>query len=119
MAIKAMEPITEELLADGLDPNTPVAVIYNAGARDQEIIRTTLAHLPHHGRESCTNKPGLILIGENSTYEYSLHTVPSRKTHPTYLLRSPSTTCSQPRTRLWRHTNCLPLIQLTPARLLS
>ena len=71
MAIKAMEPITDELLADGLDPNTPVAVIYNAGARDQEIIRTTLAHLPHHGREICTNKPGLILIGENSTYEYS------------------------------------------------
>ena len=71
MAIKAMEPITAELLADGLDPNTPVAVVYNAGARDQEIIRTTLTDLPQHGRESCTNKPGLILIGENSTYQYT------------------------------------------------
>lgn len=74
MAIKAMEPITDELLADGLDPSTPVAVVYNAGARDQEIIRTTLANLPRHGRENCTNKPGLILIGENSSYEYS-HTL--------------------------------------------
>ncbi len=71
MAIKAMEPITAELLSDGMDPNTPVAVVYNAGARDQEIIRTTLSNLPQHGRESCTNKPGLILIGENSTYQYS------------------------------------------------
>ena len=31
MAIKAMEPITKELLDDGVNPKTPVAVIYNAG----------------------------------------------------------------------------------------
>ena len=71
MAIKAMEPITKELLDDGVNPKTPVAVIYNAGARDQEIIRTSLENLPEHGRESCINKPGLILIGENSTYKYN------------------------------------------------
>ena len=71
MAIKAMEPITKELLDDGVNPKTPVAVIYNAGARDQEIIQTSLENLPEHGRESCINKPGLILIGENSTYKYN------------------------------------------------
>ena len=71
MAIKAMQPITDELLQDGTPPDTPTAIIYNAGSPDQEIIHTTLAQLPQHGRDHCTSKPGLIIIGQITTYQYN------------------------------------------------
>ena len=44
-----MDHITNELLNDGFKNNTPVAVIYNAGGDDQEIL-TQLFDLPKLGK---------------------------------------------------------------------
>ena len=71
MSIKAMDHITKELLNDGYPKNTPVAVIYNAGGLDQEIFRTELSDLPKLGKNYCSSNPGLIIIGNVTSYEYN------------------------------------------------
>jgi uroporphyrinogen III methyltransferase/synthase len=71
MSIKAMESIATELLAEGKAPETPVAVIFHAGGEQEEIISTTLAALPEKSRKTCTNKPGLIIVGEVTTFRYN------------------------------------------------
>ena len=55
MSIKAMDHITNELLNDGFKNNTPVAVIYNAGGDDQEILHTQLFDLPKLGKNYCSS----------------------------------------------------------------
>ena len=70
MSIKAMDSITTELLAEGMSAQTPVAVIYHAGGDEEEILTTTLGALPAESREVCTNKPGLIIVGEVTSFRY-------------------------------------------------
>ena len=71
MSIKAMDHITKELLNDGYLRSTPVAVIYNAGGLDQEIFRTELGDLPKLGKDNCSSNPGLIIVGNVTSYEYN------------------------------------------------
>lgn len=71
MSLRAMEHITEELLMDGYNMNTPCAVIYNAGGSDEEIIRVSLKSLPQLGKNHCTTKPGLIIVGDVVSYKYN------------------------------------------------
>ena len=71
MSIKAMEAMATELLAEGNAPETPVAVIYHAGGEQEEIISTTLEALPEQSRKTCTSKPGLIIVGEVTTFRYN------------------------------------------------
>ena len=70
MSIKAMDHITNELLNDGFKNNTPVAVIYNAGGDDQEILHTQLFDLPKLGKNYCSSNPGLIIVGDITSYKY-------------------------------------------------
>ncbi len=70
MAIRAMEPVARELVAEGHAPETPAAIIYNAGGIDEQIIPTTIGELPGHGRDCCISRPGLILVGQNTAFRY-------------------------------------------------
>ena len=68
MSIKAIEPISRQLLDDGHTPDTPAAIIFNAGGEDEKIIKTTLGELPNH--KPCAKQPGLIMVGDNTAYGY-------------------------------------------------
>lgn len=61
---KAAAPgLTRQLLAAGLPPSTPVALVESASLPDQAVIRTRLDLLPIAAR-SLGSGPGIILVGE-------------------------------------------------------
>ncbi|MEE9368180.1 MAG: uroporphyrinogen-III C-methyltransferase [Pontiella sp.] len=68
MSIKAIEPISHQLLEDGHPPETPAALVFNAGGEDEKIIKTTLGELP--AQKLSIKQPGLIMVGDNTAYSY-------------------------------------------------
>ncbi|MDZ8118376.1 uroporphyrinogen-III C-methyltransferase [Pontiella agarivorans] len=73
MSIRAMDQIAQQMIDDGHDPETPAAVIYNAGGEDEQLFKTTLKSLPDHAQKHCIRQPGLIMIGETTRYGYKEH----------------------------------------------
>ena len=86
MSIKAMEAMATELLAEGNAPETPVALIYHAGGEQEEIISTTLEALPEQSRKTCTSKPGLIIVGEVTTFAMMVPRRTRRRSRADYRL---------------------------------
>ncbi|MBT8042586.1 MAG: uroporphyrinogen-III C-methyltransferase [Pontiella sp.] len=70
MSIKAIEPIAQQLLEDGRVPDTPAALIFNAGGEDETIIKTTLGELPALAQTLQIRHPGLIMVGDVVPYGY-------------------------------------------------
>jgi uroporphyrinogen III methyltransferase/synthase len=70
MSIKAIEPVAQQMLEDGTSPDTPAALIFNAGGEDEIIFKTTLGKLPHQSQTHCIKQPGLIMIGDITAYSY-------------------------------------------------
>ncbi len=70
MSIKAIEPIAKQLLEDGRSPDTPAALIFNAGGEDEIIIKTTLGELPARAQTLHIRHPGLIMVGDVVPYGY-------------------------------------------------
>jgi uroporphyrinogen III methyltransferase/synthase len=70
MSIRAIDRISAQLLEDGHAPETPVAIIYNAGGEDERLFRMPLHALPQHAQDHCIKQPGLIIVGEITTYGY-------------------------------------------------
>ena len=64
MGVKTAPQIAEKLMADGLAPDMPLAVIENATRTDQRVLRGPLAALPELVREHNVKSPALIVIGE-------------------------------------------------------
>ena len=70
MSIKAIEPISRQMLEDGHAPDTPAALVFNAGGEDEQIIRTTLGELPNQATTHCIKQPGLIMVGDITAHAY-------------------------------------------------
>jgi uroporphyrin-III C-methyltransferase len=69
MGVSTTPQIAEKLMADGLAPDMPVAVIENAARPEMRVLRGLLAGLPELvGRES-VKSPALIVIGEVTARE--------------------------------------------------
>jgi uroporphyrin-III C-methyltransferase len=64
MGVKTAPSIAEKLMADGLAPEMPVAVIENACRRDMRVLRGPLAALPELVERHRVKSPALIVIGE-------------------------------------------------------
>ena len=64
MGVATAEAISEKLMADGLDPQVPVAVIENATRPDMRVLRGSLAGLPSLVADNRVKSPALIVIGE-------------------------------------------------------
>ena len=64
MGVATAEAIAEKLIADGLSPDMPVAVIENATRRDMRVLRASLAGLPALVAEQKVKSPAVIVIGE-------------------------------------------------------
>ena len=64
MGVATSEAIAEKLIADGLSPDMPVAVIENATRPDMRVLRAELAGLPALVNGARVKSPALIVIGE-------------------------------------------------------
>ncbi len=64
MGVATAEAIAEKLIADGLSPTMPVAVIENATRSNMRVLRAALAGLPALVAAQQVKSPALIVIGE-------------------------------------------------------
>ncbi|HVR90952.1 MAG TPA: uroporphyrinogen-III C-methyltransferase [Novosphingobium sp.] len=64
MGVATAEAIAEKLMADGLAPDVPVAVIENATRRAMRVLRGPLAGLPELVAREKVKSPAVIVIGE-------------------------------------------------------
>lgn len=64
MGVATAEAIAEKLIADGLSPAIPVAVIENATRANMRVLRGPLAGLPGLIAAHKVKSPALIVIGE-------------------------------------------------------
>jgi uroporphyrin-III C-methyltransferase len=64
MGVKTAPQIAEKLMADGLAPEVPVAVIENAARPEMRVLRGPLAALPELVARERVRSPALIIIGE-------------------------------------------------------
>jgi uroporphyrin-III C-methyltransferase len=64
MGVATAEAIAEKLMADGLTPDVPVAVIENATRAGMRLLRGSLVALPKLIAEHRVKSPALIVIGD-------------------------------------------------------
>jgi len=64
MGVKTSPQIAEKLMADGLTPDVPLAVIENANRANMRVLRGPLAALPELVERERVKSPALIIIGE-------------------------------------------------------
>ena len=64
MGVKTAPMIAEKLMADGLAPDVPLAVIENAARPHMRVLRGPLAALPELVARERVKSPALIVIGE-------------------------------------------------------
>jgi uroporphyrin-III C-methyltransferase len=66
MGVKTAPQIAEKLMADGLAPDMPLAVIENACRPEMRVLRGPLAALPELVTRERVQSPALIVIGETT-----------------------------------------------------
>ena len=72
MGVATAEAIAEKLIADGLSPAMPVAVIENATRPAMRVLRAPLAGLPGLVAANKVKSPAVIVIGEVTTETQTL-----------------------------------------------
>lgn len=75
MGVKTAPQIAEKLIADGLAPSMPVAVIENGARPQMRVLRGSLAALPQLVERHEVVSPALIVIGEVTAREGALANV--------------------------------------------
>ena len=66
----------EKLMADGLSPATPVAVIEKATRPDQRVLRSLLADLGQMVDRHRVKSPALIVVGDVASLAQALDCLP-------------------------------------------
>jgi len=66
MGVARAGEIVRELLASGIDPNTPVAVIEKGTTEEQRTLVTSLEKLPENMARHDFKNPSLIVIGKTA-----------------------------------------------------
>jgi uroporphyrin-III C-methyltransferase len=69
MGVSTAPQIAEKLMADGLAPDMPIAVIENAARPEMRVLRGLLAGLPDLVACEAVQSPALIVIGEVTARE--------------------------------------------------
>ncbi len=64
MGVKTAPQIAEKLMADGLAPDVPLAIVENAARKNMRVLRASLAALPELVERKQVKSPALIIIGE-------------------------------------------------------
>ncbi|MDB5375018.1 MAG: uroporphyrinogen-III C-methyltransferase [Belnapia sp.] len=63
MGIATLGPLRDALVAEGLDPATPAAVVERGGTDRQRVLRGTLASITAEAPAWVTGGPALLLVG--------------------------------------------------------
>ncbi|MBP5319594.1 MAG: hydroxymethylbilane synthase [Kiritimatiellae bacterium] len=72
MSVKVSPEAAEQLLQEGWPASTPVAGVFNAGADDEWVERTTLAGMREGVLAALpTDAPGLLIIGSAAAHGYN------------------------------------------------
>lgn len=58
------QKVKDDLIAGGLSPQTPAAVVYKATWPEEKILRTTLERLPEEMQREEIGKTALIVVGD-------------------------------------------------------
>jgi uroporphyrin-III C-methyltransferase len=69
MGVKTAPQIAEKLMADGLAPDVPVAVVENAARKTMRVLRGPLAALAELVERERVKSPALIIIGDVTARE--------------------------------------------------
>jgi uroporphyrin-III C-methyltransferase len=69
MGVKTAPRIAEKLMADGLTPDVPIAVVENAARPEMRVLRGPLAGLPELVERERVKSPALIIIGDVAARE--------------------------------------------------
>lgn len=77
MGVSTAARIAEKLMADGLAPEMPVAVIENAARPAMRVLRGLLAGLPELVEREAVKSPALIVIGEVTARPFGASRHPS------------------------------------------
>lgn len=80
MGVKTAPQIAEKLMADGLSPDVPVAVVENAARAAMRVLRGPLAGLPDLVVRERVKSPALIIIGEVTAREDAALAILARET---------------------------------------
>jgi len=64
MGMKRLPLIAQDLLAGGLSPGTPVAIVRDATRKQQRVLMTTLEHAAAQADAAGLRSPAIIAIGE-------------------------------------------------------
>lgn len=64
LSVGLIDTVTEELLAGGYPPETPVAVVEKASWNDENIVRGTISDIASRVKEAGIRKTALICVGE-------------------------------------------------------
>ena len=71
MASQVLSPLIRKLRQEGMSPSTPVALVFNTGDENEEIIRGRLGSIEKKLPPPHPPSPGLFLVGEISRYSYA------------------------------------------------
>ena len=64
MGVTGSDRIAEKLIADGLSPDTPIAIIERATLPDMRVLRALLADLGGTVAREAVKSPALIIVGD-------------------------------------------------------
>lgn len=64
MGVATADDISEKLIADGLSPDTPVAVLERVGRKDGRALRTILTDLGDMVAREAVRSPAIIIVGD-------------------------------------------------------
>jgi uroporphyrinogen III methyltransferase/synthase len=71
MALSVAEEVARQLIAEGLSPTTPASVVYGAGSDQSRSITGDLTTIAALIKETKTELPGLLIIGDAAKYHYT------------------------------------------------
>jgi uroporphyrinogen III methyltransferase/synthase len=70
MALSVADAVAKQLMEEGMSPRTPAAVVYGAGSDRSFSITSDLADIAARIKETDTDLPGLLIVGEAAKYQY-------------------------------------------------
>lgn len=76
MAVSVTGRVARELLAEGMPPETPAAMVYGAGGDQAFVIKGTVADIGDKVGHVETELPGTLIVGEVAKYRYSTDSGP-------------------------------------------
>lgn len=70
MALSVADEVARQLVAEGMSPQTPAAVVFGAGSDQSYSITSDLAGIAARIKAEKTELPGLLIVGDAAKYQY-------------------------------------------------